>query len=74
MSKYEFIYSASEDKKNGTEESETSDNKYFSEFTNPVFQKSLRKKTAQRNNHQIQKRTLVGLDTLSCILVVNTNR
>ena len=34
----------------------------------PVFQKSPLNKTAQENNHQIQKKTLVGLEILSGVL------
>ena len=41
--------------------------------TNPVFQKSLRKKTAQEKNDQIQK-TVVRLEILSGVFVVNTNQ
>ena len=41
---------------------------------NPVFQKSLWKKTDQEKNHQIQRKTLVGLEILSGALVVNTDQ
>ena len=37
----------------------------------PLFQKSLQKKTAQEKNHQIQKKTLVGFEKLSGVLIVN---
>ena len=55
----ELKNSALEDENNGTEESETSDNEYLSDFTNP---------------HQIQKKTLVELEILSGVIVVNTNQ
>ena len=42
--------------------------------TNPVFKKSPREKTTQEKNHQIQKKTLVRLEILSGVLVVNTNQ
>ena len=67
MSKPGLINSTSEDKNNGTEEKETSNDEYlFQSYnrtsTNPVFQKNLWKKTAQEKNHQIQKETLVRLE------------
>ena len=42
--------------------------------TNPVFQKSLKKETAQEKNHEIPKKTLVGLKILSGVPVVNKNQ
>ena len=81
MSKSELISSVSEDEINETEESETSDDGYLMILQscnhtcmNLVFQKSQWKKTAPEKNHQIWKKTLVGLDILPCVLVVNTNQ
>ena len=78
MSKPELINSTWQDENNGTEESETSDDNIFLTLqsynrtcTNPMFQKSLQKKTAQEKNHQIQKKTLVGFEKLSGVLIVN---
>ena len=75
MLKFELISSASKDESNGIEKVKlqmmntclTSQNCNRT-CTNPVFQKSLWKKTAQN-----PKKTLVGLKILSGVLVVNTN-
>ena len=42
--------------------------------TNAVLKKSPWKKIAQEKNHQIQKKTLVRLEILSGVFVVNTNQ
>ena len=59
ISKTEFINSALEDENNGTEERETSDKEYLSDFT------KLQPYICEEKNHQIQMKTRTG-NTLWC--------
>ena len=75
------LYSALEDENNRTEGSDISGDEYLSDFKKlklyiyePCVSKSPWKKTAQEENDQIQKKTLVRLEILTGVLVVNTNQ
>ena len=61
---------------NGTEETEILDDATATVQVRILLFKSVRKKKqiAQDKNHQIQMKTLIGLEILSGVLVVNTNQ
>ena len=67
--------SASEDEKNGTEESETSDDQYLSDFTRLqpyVYEPSVSKESVKKKLPG--KETLVELVILSGVFVANANQ
>ena len=77
MSKFELVKSASEEENNGTEESETSDDEYLSDFTKLklyMYEPCVSKEFVKENcpgKESSKSEDIVGLDILSGLLVVN---
>ena len=80
MSEFELVKSASEEENNGTEESETSDDEYLSDFTKLqlyMYEPCVSKESVKENcpgKESSKSEDIVGLDILSGLLVVNTNQ